>query len=80
MLALVDALGNLIGFRLLPGQRHDSQGVADLIKDQRFGSFLGDNAFDNDTLRADLHDRGAKAVIPPPFRKRPVLDVWRCCH
>lgn len=30
-MALVDALGNLVRFILLPGQRHDSVGVAPLI-------------------------------------------------
>ncbi len=30
-MALVDALGNLIRFLLLPGQRHDSIGVEPLI-------------------------------------------------
>ncbi len=73
MLALVDALGNLIDFRLMPGQRHDSQGVTDLIKDLRFGAFLGDKAFDNDALRADLHDRGAKAVIPPRRNRKTAI-------
>lgn len=56
IVALVDALGNLVRFVLLPGQRHDSIGVAPLI---------GDKAFDNDWLRAEVNERGATAVIPP---------------
>ena len=32
ILALTDALGNLVDFNLLPGQRYDMIGVAPLIK------------------------------------------------
>ena len=64
-MALVDALGNLARFVLLPGQRHDSVGVAPLIAGIDFQALLGDKAFDNDWLRAELDQRGALAVIPP---------------
>jgi transposase len=63
--ALVDALGNLVRFVLLPGQRHDSIGVEPLIKDIEFDALLADKAFDIDWIRAELNDRGASAVIPP---------------
>jgi transposase len=63
--ALVDALGNLARFVLLPGQRHDSIGVEPLIKDVAFEALLGDKAFDIDWIRAELSHRGALAVIPP---------------
>jgi transposase len=63
-MALVDALGNLIRFVLLPGQRHDSIGVEPLITDLDFAALIGDKAFDNNWLRANLHERGAAAVIP----------------
>jgi transposase len=65
IVALVDALGNLVRFVLLPGQRHDSVGVAPLLKDLDFDALLADKAFDGNALRADLNDRGAVAVIPP---------------
>jgi transposase len=65
IVALVDALGNLARFVLLPGQRHDSVGVAPLLKDLDFAALLADKAFDSDVIRADLDDRGAVAVIPP---------------
>jgi transposase len=65
IVALVDALGNLVRFVLLPGQRHDSVGVAPLLKDLDFAALLADKAFDGGALRADLNDRGAVAVIPP---------------
>jgi transposase len=63
--ALVDALGNLVRFLLLPGQTHDMKGVAPLIKDISFDARLADKAFDAGWLLQDLNARGAKAVIPP---------------
>ena len=64
VLALTDALGNLVRFKLLPGQRSEIVGVADLIDGLTFGALLADRAFDADQLRQNLHDRGATAVIP----------------
>lgn len=63
-MALVDALGNLVRFVLLPGQRHDSIGVEPLITGLDFAALIGDKAFDNNWLRAELNERGAAAVIP----------------
>jgi len=60
----VDALGNLVRFRLLPGQRSEIVGVASLIEGLTFDAFLGDKAFDADHLRDALRERGAQAVIP----------------
>ena len=74
IVALVDALGNLIDFVLLAGQRHDSKGVAPLIEGLTFGAFLGDKAFDSDKLRAELHERGAAAVIPPKRNRKEPID------
>jgi len=65
IVALVDALGNLVRFVLLPGQRHDSVGVEPLIEGIDFDALLGDKAFDTDWIRAELDRRGASAVIPP---------------
>ena len=45
-MALTDALGNLIDFRLLPGQAHDLRGTADLIEGLTCDQFLADRAFD----------------------------------
>lgn len=63
-MALVDALGNLVRFVLLPGQRHDSLGIAPLIHGLDFDALIADKAFDNNALRATLNERGATAVIP----------------
>jgi transposase len=76
-MALVDGLGNLIDFCLLPGQRHDSQGVMPLLEGLRFGAFLGDKSFDNDKLRAELQARGAEAVIPPRRNRKVAIDYDR---
>jgi transposase len=65
IVALVDALGNLARFILLPGQRHDSVGVERLLCDVSLGALIGDKAFDCDWLRLELNERGALAVIPP---------------
>ena len=67
--ALVDELGNLVGFRLLPGQRHDICGVEPLIRDREFGALLADKAFDADWLVKDLTERGSKVVIPRLSRR-----------
>ena len=40
ILALTDALGNLVHFRLMPGNRFDSVGVAPLIEGVEFGALL----------------------------------------
>ena len=73
IVALVDALGNLARFLLLPGQRHDSIGAEPLLADVEFDALIADKAFDNDCLRAALNHRGAVAVIPPKAnRARPI--------
>lgn len=81
---MVDALGNLARFILLPGQRHDSIGVAPLIDGIDFPALLGDKAFDNDWLRTELDRRGALAVIPPKAdRTRPIacdFEMYRWRH
>lgn len=63
-MALVDALGNLERFLLLPEQAHDMKGVAPLIRGLSFDALRADKAFDADWLLQDLDQRGATAVIP----------------
>lgn len=74
IVALVDALGNLVRFLLLPGQAHDMKGVAPLIKDVSFGALLADKAFDANWLLEDLNERGATAVIPPKSNRKHKRD------
>jgi len=77
IVALVDALGSLVRFILLPGQRHDSVGVQPLIEGIAFGALLGDKAFDADWLRAALDERGAAAVIPPKANRKAIISFDR---
>ena len=48
IVGMIDALGNLFHFLLLPGQAHDMRGVAPLTRDVPFGALLADKAFDVD--------------------------------
>lgn len=63
--ALVDALGNLVRFVLLPGQCHDINSVDTLLAGLSYGALLGDKAFDATSLRERIAADGAVAVIPP---------------
>lgn len=69
-MALVYALGNLVRFVLLPGQRYDTIGVPPLIEGATFDALLGDRAFDVDWLRTALDRRGACAVIPSKSNRK----------
>jgi transposase len=73
IVALVDALGNLARFVLLPGQRHDSIGAAPLLDGIEIDALIGDKGFDNDWLRKELDERGAIAVIPPKADRRTAI-------
>ncbi len=83
ILALTEALGNLVRLSLMPGQRHDSVGVAPLIKSLEFQGFIADKAFDNNKIIANLTGCGAKIVVSQmPGRTAPlVIDAniykWR---
>jgi transposase len=77
ILALTDALGNLVRFVLLPGQRHDTVGVPPLIKDVAFGGLIADKAFDANWLVSDLNERGAKVVISQRPKRKAPLDIDR---
>jgi transposase len=72
--ALVDALGNLAHFLLLPGQRHDSVGAEPLLNGIEIGALIADKGFASDALRQELDARGATAVIPPKAnRSNPIV-------
>lgn len=83
ILALTDALGNLVRFVLLPGHRFDTLGVPPLIDGLCFDALIADKAFDSNAIIADLDARGAKIVISQhPRRTRPLpIDAemykWR---
>ena len=63
ILALTDALGNLVRFDLLPGHRYDTVGVPPLIENIAFDGLIADKAFDTNAITAELNRRGAKIVI-----------------
>jgi transposase len=77
ILALTDALGNLVRFVLLPGHRFDTVGVPPLIDGLSFGGLIADKAFDSNALVAELNERGAKIVIAQHPRRTTPLDVDR---
>nr|WP_250266036.1 IS5 family transposase [Rhodovastum atsumiense] len=80
IVALVDALGNLVRFVLLPGQRHDTLGVLPLIAGLTFDALLGDKAFDVDWLRIELDGRGAAAVIPPKSNRKAAISYDKAMY
>jgi transposase len=81
---LTDALGNLVRFVLLPGQRFDTVGVAPLIEGVEFGALLADKAFDSDWIVAELNERGAQIVISQhPRRSAPLaidIELYKARH
>ena len=74
-MALVDALGNLLDFRLMPGQAHDLRGMAALIEGLTYGPLLADRAFDAKRVREALAGVGIEAVIPPKSSRRLPLTL-----
>jgi transposase len=75
VLALTDALGNLVRFVLLPGQRHDTVGLPPLIDGVSFAALIADKAFDSNAIVADLDQRGAKVVISQHPRRTKPRDI-----
>jgi len=71
ILALTDALGNLVRFVLLPGQRFDTVGVPPLIDCVSFGALIADS----NAIIAELDARGAKAVIAQHSRRAIPLAI-----
>jgi len=63
ILALTDALGNLVRFVLMPGHRFDTVGIPPLIDGLSFDGLIADKAFDSNAIIAELDERGAKVVI-----------------
>src|SRR5215216_3201886 len=75
IVALTDALGNLVRFVLLPGQRFETAGVPPLIEGVAFGALIADKAFDSNDIIADLNARGAKVVISQHPRRAIPLQI-----
>ncbi len=75
ILALTDAFGNLVRFILLPGQRHDTAGVAPLIEGVSFAALIADKAFDSNWIILELNERGAMIVISQHSRRSKPLAI-----
>lgn len=84
IVALTDALGNLVDFELLPGQRHDTIGVAPLIEGTEFGGLIADKAFDVNWIVEALDRRGVEIVIsqhPNRVAPRPIdTEAYKWRH
>jgi transposase len=64
--ALVDALGNPVGFFLTGGEAHDLVGADHLLPDMQAERLIADKAFDADErVLEPLAAAGKTAVIPP---------------
>ena len=77
IVALTDALGQLVRFRLLPGHRYDTLAVADLIEGVTFGALLADQAYDANWIIEEVHARSAEVVIEPHRRRASVPKIDR---
>lgn len=62
---------------LLPGNRHDTVGVAPLIEGVSFGALLGDKAFDSDWIVEEVRARGAQVVISQMPQRTAPLEIDR---
>lgn len=81
---MTDALGNLVRFNLLPGNRYDTVGVAPLIEDIEFEAILADKAFDSNWIIDEMNERGAMICISQrPQRLEPLCidpEIYRWRH
>ena len=80
---MVDALGNLVDFVLLPSQRHDLIGADPLLVGVEFEALIADRAYDSNALRDELKKRGVTVVIPPRSNRVETLEydveMYKAC-
>src|SRR5208282_1560818 len=74
ILALTDALGNLVRFVLLPGHRFDTVGVAPLIDGLAFDGVRADTAFDSDDTTAVERPVGVLSIAGEAVDERGNAD------
>ena len=72
---MTDALGNLVRFVLLPGNRFDTVGVPPLIKGIKFDAIPADKAFDSDWIITEMNERGAMICISQHPRRTDPLSI-----
>ena len=69
--ALVDALGNPLGFHLTGGEAHDLVRADHLLPEMQADTLIADKAFDADKRVIEpLSAAGKTAVIPPRSNRR----------
>ena len=69
--ALVDALGNPVGFFLSGGQAHDLVGADNLLPGMQADTLIADKAFDaEERVLVPLAAAGKTAVIPPKANRK----------
>jgi len=69
--AMVDALGNPVGFFLTGGQAHDLVGADHLLPTVQADTLIADKAFDADKrVLEPLAAAGKAAVIPPKANRK----------
>lgn len=74
-MALTDALGNLVRFVLLPGNRYDTVGVEPLIHGLSFDALLADKAFDSNWIIDEMNERGALICISQRPQRLEPLEI-----
>jgi len=68
--ALVDALGNPLGFHLSGGEAHDLVGADHLLADMQADTLIADKAFDADKRVIEPLSAAGKTVVTPPRSNR----------
>jgi transposase len=68
--ALVDALGNPLGFHLSGGEAHDLVGADHLLADMQADTLIADKAFDADKRVIEPLSAAGKTVVIPPRSNR----------
>lgn len=68
--ALVDGLGNPIGFHLTGGQACDLDGADVLLEDLEAETLLADKAYDADQRVIEPLEAEGKTIVIPPKRNR----------
>ena len=71
---MVDALGKLVNFVLLPGQCHDLIGAPPLLVGVEFEALIADKTYDSNELHAQFQACGAMVVIPPRANRVEVVE------
>jgi len=68
--ATLDALGNLVGFHLTPGQAHDLEGAYILLKGTKADTVIAGKACDAQARVIEPLLQAGKGVVIPPISSR----------